>query len=80
MLLKGKLNIKRTTGDVIFSKFDANEIYIETDTGDVIGGLLSEKIFNIDTSTGDKIYPNSTTGGKCEVKTSTGDIIINIEK
>ena len=53
--------------------------YIKTSTGDVEGTLLSEKIFSIHTSTGKVKVPNTNNGGTCEIKTSTGDIEIQIK-
>ncbi len=78
VIAKEKISIKRTTGDVFFNKMDASEIYIETDTGDVKGTFISEKIFKVETSTGDRIYPSTSTGGKCEIITTTGDVIVKI--
>ena len=80
VLVTNKLSIIRDTGDVEFDRCDASEIYIKTSTGDVEGTLLSDKVFIVDTNTGIKDYPKSTTGGKCEIKTSTGDIKIRIIK
>ncbi len=71
--------VKRSTGDVKFEKSDANEIFINTDTGEVKGTLLSEKVFIAKTSTGHIDVPKTTTGGRCEITTSTGDIRIKIE-
>lgn len=76
MIATEKFFIERSTGDVKFDDCDATEIWIETDTGDVTGKLLSEKIFITQTSTGDVNVPKTTNGGKCEITTSTGDIII----
>ena len=73
-----KLHIEGSTGDVELERCDAQEIYIKVSTGDVEGSLLSEKIFITKTSTGDIEVPHSTTGGKCEITTSTGDIEIEI--
>ena len=75
-----KLSAKRTTGDVTLNLCDANEIFIKTDTGDVTGTLLSDKIFIVSTDTGKVDVPKSTTGGKCEITTDTGDIKIKISK
>ncbi len=80
VIAKGKISTKRTTGDVNFEQCDAAELYIKTTTGDVDGSLCSEKIFIVHTSTGDVTVPQTTTGGKCEISTSTGDININIAK
>lgn len=79
-IVEEKINIKRNTGDVIFVKMDAQEICIKTSTGRVSGTLCSDKIFFIETNTGKKVYPQTTSGGKCEITTDTGDIVIQIEK
>ncbi len=73
-------NIERSTGDIEFENSDANEIYAKTSTGDIEGTLLSDKIFFTETSTGEVDVPRSTTGGRCELTTSTGDIEIEISR
>ncbi len=73
-----KFSITRSTGDINFKNCDATEIFIETDTGDVTGSLLSDKVFITHTDTGKISVPKTTTGGKCEITTDTGDIKINI--
>lgn len=73
-----KMSVKRSTGDVNFNRCDAFELAIETDTGDVTGTLLSEKVFIHRTDTGDVDLPDSSTGGRCEITTDTGDIRISI--
>ncbi|MBR6917318.1 MAG: DUF4097 family beta strand repeat protein [Clostridia bacterium] len=75
--LKG-FNIKTSTGDVTFDGSDAAGITVKTSTGDVEGTLASEKVFVVETSTGTVVVPNSVSGGRCEVKTSTGDVKISI--
>jgi hypothetical protein len=42
--------------------------------------LLSDKVFVTKATTGDISVPNTTTGGKCEIKVTTGDIKIEIAK
>ncbi len=74
-----KFNIETDTGDVEFESSDAAEIYVKTDTGDVEGTLLSEKIFIARSDTGKIRVPETLTGGKCEIKTDTGDIEIKIK-
>lgn len=74
-----KFNIERNTGDVEFYNCDANEIFVKTSTGNIEGNLLSDKIFFTQTSTGDVNVTKSTTGGKCELTSSTGNIEISIE-
>ena len=74
-----KFQIESSTGDVGFKGCDAADIKVKTSTGDVTGTLLSDKIFVTDTSTGDGKVPQTSSGGRCEISTSTGDILIQIK-
>lgn len=67
------------TGDIRLERFDADSIRIETSTGDVTGTLLSEKIFVTETNTGDIRVPSGSSGGRCEIRTDTGDIELTIQ-
>ncbi len=78
-IAKDSFSIENNTGDVRFEKSDAQKIFVETDTGNVTGTLLSDKVFITETSTGDVSVPKTTTGGRCEITTSTGNIKIEIE-
>ena len=78
VIASNKISIERSTGDVRFDKCDAAEISVDTDTGDVRGSLLSDKIFFVETDTGKVRVPRSDTGGRCEIETDTGDVIIEI--
>ena len=75
-----KLYAKRSTGDIRIEKCDAGEIFIETDTGHVKGTLLTDKVFIVETDTGSINVPKTTSGGRCEITTDTGDIKISIEQ
>lgn len=72
-------SLKRSTGDIKLENCDAAEITIKTSTGDVKGSLLSDKVFIASASTGKVEVPKTTSGGKCEITTSTGDIKITVE-
>ena len=74
------LTISRSTGDIEFMDCDAPEIFVSTDTGDVEGTLLSKKVFITNTSTGKVNVPKSSSGGRCQIITSTGDIEISVKK
>ncbi len=69
-----KIEIKNGTGYVKMVSSDADTLDIKTSTGNVNLELMSPKIVYADSRTGRKNVPVSTTGGVCEVKTSTGDI------
>ena len=71
------LIIARSTGNVKLNSCDSAMVYVETDTGDIKGKFLTEKQFIANTDTGYVSVPNSTSGGKCELTTNTGDIIFN---
>lgn len=70
--------ISRTTGDVSFERCDAAGLVIKTDTGKVTGSLRSDKVFITETDTGTVKVPKTVRGGRCEVKTNTGDIILEV--
>ncbi len=74
-----KFSIERSTGDVKFNGADASEIFVQTDTGDVTGSLLTDKIYIVHTDTGSVDVPKTTVGGRCELRTDTGDIKIRIQ-
>lgn len=78
VIAQGQLCAERSTGDVKLEECDAAELSIVTTTGDVRGSLLTDKVFLVQTSTGDTDVPKSTTGGKCEITTKTGDIRLTI--
>ena len=75
-----RFDITTDTGTVTFERSDANEISVKTDTGKVTGTLLSDKVFFTKTDTGDIEVPKTTSGGKCDIETDTGNIKISIVK
>lgn len=75
-----KMTIKRSTGDVQFALCDAGEILVKTFTGDVKGSLVGDKDFVAKSDTGSVKVPETHTGGKCEITTTTGDIKIEIKQ
>ena len=80
VIASGRLSVERTTGDVKFDGCDATEIFVKTDTGSVRGSLLSEKDFHTASSTGKILVPDTHTGGRCEITTTTGDIKIETKE
>ena len=75
----GTLTVTSDTGDVSLDASDAGEIFITTKTGDIQGTLLTEKIFLIVPGTGRVDVPKTVSGGRCELETETGNIIISIK-
>ena len=74
VIVENKLSSSLSTGDVELNESDAFELYIKTSTGNVTGNLLSDKVYIAKSSTGNIEVPNSITGGRCEITTSTGNI------
>ena len=79
VIASGEFNLSSDTGNIKFDSCDADTIYVKTDTGNVSGSLLSDKIFTADSDTGSVDVPKTNDGGKCEIKTDTGNIKIQIE-
>lgn len=72
------MNIKSVSGNINLVDSDADSLSIKTTSGDVSGSLLTEKIFITDTESGVVDVPISTNGGKCEIKTTSGNIEFSI--
>ena len=72
-------SVKRSTGTVKLDGCYAATLYIATNTGDIKGTLLSEKDFIASSDTGDVDVPGTRTGGRCELTTDTGDIVISVK-
>ena len=70
--------IKTSTGNISFTDCDAKTISGETSTGNIKGNLLTNHIFAASSGTGSVKVPVSTEGGLCELKSSTGNIVITI--
>lgn len=79
VIAENNMTIKSVSGDVYFKQSDSNDIFVKTTSGNVSGTLRSAKIFNIDTTSGDINVPKSGIGGKCEIKTTSGDIMLNTD-
>ena len=79
VLAAGAFSIKHTTGDVHFDGCDAAEISVHATTGNVEGTLRTEKVFTADTTTGKVSVPASSSGGKCDIRTTTGNIHLQVQ-
>ena len=66
------------SGDVELDACDAASLSIRTNTGDVKGSLLTPKVFDADSPSGKIRLPDERSGGRCEVRTNTGDIEFRI--
>lgn len=73
------ITIGRTTGDIDLLRCDANNLSLKTTTGNITASLRTEKVFLTETDTGKIDVPRTVSGGRCDLKTSTGDISVRIE-
>lgn len=72
------IRVESTSGDIDLNRCDAESLWLKSISGDVFASLLTEKMVRTDTVSGDVEVPMLTSGGKCEVKTTSGDIKIFI--
>ena len=72
------VSIKRGTGRVSLNDSSASEFFVKTNTGSVCGRLPSNTVFTARTNTGKIKIPKppigEVIGGRCEIKTNTGNI------
>ena len=74
------IHVERGTGDIELDRCDAETLYLKATTGDIEGTLLSDKTFSASSTTGEIDLPKISSGGKCEISTTTGDIEMEIVK
>ena len=79
-IIQNSITIKASTGNVRLDDSDADNLSIKTSTGYVKGTLLTSKVFDASSNTGEINVPKTTTGGLCEVTTTTGNIEIQIKE
>ncbi len=78
VVCSGDLRAASSTGDIRLTDVDAANLYLSASTGDIEGTILTEKVFSAHANTGKVSVPATTTGGRCEVETSTGNIRLSI--
>ena len=79
VIVEDRLDIERSTGSVELEHCDAGQLSVITKTGGIKGSLLSEKLFVAESNTGSIDVPATTSGGRCELRTNTGSIKIELE-
>lgn len=68
------IDSRTSSGTVYMEASDANTLFVKTSTGSVNLKLLTNKIFDAHSRTGSVKVPQTTSGGLCEVHTTTGSI------
>ncbi len=78
VITTGKICIENSSGGIRLERCDAAELKLKASSGSIKGTLLTEKIFVADASSGSVDVPKTTSGGVCEVTTSSGSISLEI--
>ena len=78
VVCSGDLRCDSSTGDIRLTDVDGANLYLSASTGDIEGSIRTDKVFTAQASTGKISVPATTSGGRCEVETSTGDIRLTI--
>lgn len=73
------MQIETVSGNIKLESCDADSLRLKSTSGDVSGTLLTEKKFLIDTTNGRVNVPASASDSKCKIKTTSGDILFEIE-
>lgn len=77
-VFSGNLELKTTSGDIQINSSDAKTLNIKSTSGDVKGNLLSDKMFVTHSTSGNIRVPESHSDDRCEIKTTSGDIRMEI--
>lgn len=79
VVVRGNMKLETVSGDVEFNRADAQTMKLKTVSGDIEGTLLLTKDFVTDTVSGNIRVPRSdSTKGICEIKTTSGDVEIDL--
>lgn len=73
------IHCKSVSGDVVLRRCDADSLRLSSTSGNITGSLLTEKVFLTDTTSGKINVPRTTSGGQCEITTTSGNIEFEVE-
>ncbi len=73
------IHCKSVSGDVVLQRCDADSLRLSSTSGNITGCLLTEKVFLTDTTSGKINVPRTTSGGQCEITTTSGNIDFDVE-
>ena len=79
VIASGEMDIESVSGDIRLDDCDAASLELESTSGYISGRLLSGKSFDADTTSGDIRLPYGSTGGRCSIETTSGDIDFEIK-
>lgn len=76
----GSMDIETVSGGIRLAGCDAGSLRLKSVSGSITGSLLTPKTFSSNTVSGSINLPASAPGGRCEIKTTSGNIKLEIEK
>ena len=68
------MQIQTASGEIDVVNCDASHVKLTSSSGDITGTLRTPKVYHADSDSGNVEVPRTTTGGPCEIYTSSGDI------
>lgn len=78
VMVAGDMKLSNTSGGMELGGCDAANLQLSSTSGSIKGTLLTEKIFVADATSGSVDVPKTTSGGMCEVTTTSGSIKMSI--
>ena len=78
VIASGDINLDNSSGGIALEACDATNLKLEATSGSIRGTLLTEKIFQANATSGSVKVPETTSGGACEVTTTSGSIQMSI--
>lgn len=78
VIASGDMRLENNSGGISLDACDATNLKLSATSGSIRGSLLSPKNFIADATSGSVDVPESTSGGVCEVSTTSGSIQIRV--
>lgn len=79
LIASESIRMETVSGNLTLIRCDAASLWLKTVSGNVNGTLLTEKVFAASTASGRIRVPDTSSGGKCEVKTTSGNITLEVQ-
>ena len=74
VISSGTIRMECSSGSIRLDDCDAQELHIECTSGSVTGHLLTPKTYSASATSGSVHVPKSSSGGLCEIRTTSGSI------
>lgn len=79
VIAESSFDVECVSGKIQLLGCDADNLEIDNVSGSVSGTLLSDKVFDASSTSGRVKVPDTTQGGVCKVRTTSGSIDIDIK-